>query len=146
MADYSSDIAEIRRIVEGMFQAISWSPDAPPDLEAFAAPVRADASIVPAARPIATTAIERFTRMMAQQRDDGNLVNFAEHALATQVLVFGNVAVALGGFQALINETKQARGANGFLFVRDQDGWKIAGMAWDNESEAHPLPAALVGG
>lgn len=141
----SADARAIEAIIASLFDAISWDPATPPDLAAFAAPVLPDAALVPSARPPAITSIQAFSAMMAGQHQSGGMKVFAERPLTTRTLLFGNIAVALGGFEMRIDGGAPGHGANAFLFVRDGDSWKIAGMAWDNAREGQPLPESLGG-
>ncbi len=145
MTDYTLDEERITEIVEGMFSHISWQEGSPPDLDSFAAAVRGDAVLVPAARPVVLTDIASFTGRMAALHAGGAIKTFDERAGRTQVWVFGNLAVAIGGF-VLNADGSESRGANGFLLVRDGSGadWQIAAMAWDNETAEHRLSEGLV--
>jgi hypothetical protein len=145
MSDGSQDAREIKAIIKRMFEAISWSPDKAPDLAAFRASVRDDAVLVPSARPANTTDISNFLIGMKTQRDNGNLVDFEETALGTHVRVFGNIAVAIGGYESTINKGKPGRGANVFMLVRGDRGWEIAAMAWDSEKDDVMLAPDLAG-
>jgi hypothetical protein len=35
------------------------------------------------------------------------------------------------------------RGVGAFLFIKDAGKWRIAGQAWDLETEDNPIPAPL---
>lgn len=139
------DEQEILAIVDAMFDAIGWSGTKAPDLARFSAAVLPSATIVPSARPAATTDIAAFAARMGDMHARKAMATFEERPLGTIVHVFGNIAVAIGGFEASVDGGAPARGANGFLFVRDEGAWRIAGMAWDNEGETVRLPAALAG-
>jgi hypothetical protein len=143
MPTENEDACEIAAIVQRMFDAISWSPEQAPDFPAFRASVRDDAVLIPSARPAKTTDMTNFLIGMKTQRDNGNLVDFEETALGTHVRVFGNIAVAIGGYESMANKGKPGRGANVFLLVRGDKGWEIAAMAWDNEKDGVMLPADL---
>ncbi|MDT9598797.1 nuclear transport factor 2 family protein [Sphingosinicella rhizophila] len=140
--DRSADEARILEIVDTMFDAISWSEGSPPDFDRFSAAVMAEAVLVPAARPAATTDIASFVKRMSGLHADGAMKTFTEKATKTQIRIFGNIAVAIGGFEA-IADGSPGRGANVFLLVRDAGDWRIAAMAWDNESVDNPLPEDL---
>ena len=136
------DEGQIVGIIAEMFEAISWSHDASPDLSAFKKSVLPDALLVPAARPAVTTGIEAFVSRMAALHAGGSLKSFKERADRTIVKIFGNVAVAIGSFSADVDGSK-SRGANGFLLVKDDGRWWIAGLAWDNERDDVLLPEEL---
>lgn len=144
MSNYAKDEARIRQIIEDMFAAVSWSETAAPDFEGFAKAVRKDAVLVPSARPANPTDIETFVGRMSGQYTTGAMKTFEERAHKTVVKVFGNLAVAIGSYEARIDGGPLGRGANGFLFVRNEGDWQIAAMGWDNEGEDKPLPPELV--
>jgi hypothetical protein len=140
-----ADARAIEAIITQLFNAISWDPVTPPDLAAFAAPVLPDAALVPSARPPAVTSIKTFSAMMAGQHAAGAMQTFQERPLATRIFVFGNIAVALGGFEMRIDGGAPGLGANAFLLIRDAADWKIAAMAWDSARPGQPLPESLGG-
>jgi len=144
MTDYTADESRIRQIVEKMFTAISWTETRPPDFDTFSQAVRKDAVLVPAARPASPTTIDTFVARMSGQHRSGAMKTFDERAHKTIVKVFGNLAVAIGSYEAQIDGGPIGRGANGFLLIRNDDDWQIAAMAWDSEGEGKPLPAELV--
>lgn len=143
-ADYNEDKARIRAIIEEMFDAVSWSTTSSPDFAAFTKAVNENAVLVPAARPARFTNIGAFVAGMSEHHVSGAMTTFDERANKTVVNVFGDVAVAIGSFEARIDGGPVGRGANTFLLIRTESDWQIVAMAWDNESENKPLPADLI--
>ncbi len=137
------DVEAIGRLMAELFEAISWSPESPPDWQRFSQPCLDDLLMVPAARPAKTTALQPFMEMMQKQRDDGNLVNFNERTLGHHVRVFGNIAIAMCGFETRINDGDPQRGVNAFMLVKSEGSWRIAAMSWDNETDSRRLPDYL---
>jgi hypothetical protein len=74
---------------------------------------------------------------------EGKLKTFHETMLGTSIQVFGKVAVALGACEMLENGEDVTRDVGAFLFVNDGGEWRIAGQAWDLETEDNPIPAHL---
>ena len=140
-----ADIDAIEGVIRGMFAAIQWDAERAPDWAGFGASVRPGAAILPSARPAAEVALDAFVARMNGLRDQGVLATFEEIILGVDVQAFGNVAVARAAYATTINDKPDGRGLNVFLLVKDAGAWTIAGLAWDNESDATPLPAALVG-
>ena len=58
--------------------------------------------------------------------------------------IFGNIAVAIAVCQITENETQVTRGIEMMLLVKTEGRWQIISQAWDNESEAKPIPADLL--
>jgi ketosteroid isomerase-like protein len=144
VTNYTKDEDRIREIIGQMFEAVSWSETKAPDFTAFASAVRKDAVLVPSARPANPTDIKTFVDRMSGQHSSGAMKDFDEKAHKTKVTVFGNLAVAIGSYVARIDNGPLGRGANGFLFIRNDGDWQIAAMSWDNESEEKPLPPELI--
>lgn len=140
---YEKDRETLRALVEKLFEDLSWTPDTAPDWAAFKAAFRDDAVLYPSARPVAQTPIGVFIDRMENERTSGNLKSIVERAIAHDVTVFGNTALVCTSYEACINDGAPGRGANAFLFVRDGDAWKVGAMAWDNVSDAAPLPGNL---
>jgi Domain of unknown function (DUF4440) len=140
--DYANDEARIVEIIDSMFAAVSWTEGRSPDFDRFSAAVRDDATIVPAARPAAPTNIASFVKRMSGLHTNRTMKTFVEKAGKTVIKLFGNVAVAIGGFEAVADGSR-SRGVNIFLFIREAGDWQIAAMAWDNETPTAPLPEEL---
>jgi hypothetical protein len=138
-----ADKQAIAAIIDQMFDAISWNEASGPDLERFSQPVLADATIIPSARPAVPTRIDGFAQRMGALHEAGAMKIFEERALRSSVQVFGNIAVALGGYEMKVDGGGPSKGANAFLFIREAGGWRIAGMAWDSERDGVILPADL---
>lgn len=143
MTDLADDVASITEIVADMFDAISWSPDNQPDFERFAKAVHECAVLVPSARPIVPSSIADFVDRMRSQHSAGSMETFDERPLKTSVLLFGNMAVALGGYEMRVNGGAPSRGANAFLLAREDGHWRIVSMAWDSERDGVRLSEHL---
>jgi hypothetical protein len=137
-----NDEAKIRVIVSEMFSAISWAKDQAPDFDTFSAAVHSDAVVLPATRPASPTSIGAFVERMKSLHSSGSLVSFDEAATGMIVHVYGNIAVAIGGYVTVADGT-HSKGVNGFLFARDEGEWRIIGMTWDNEKADWPIPDEL---
>jgi len=135
-------VATITALVEKMLGDISWTPEKAPDFDGFARPIHPAATLVPAARPIAPTDIATFLPRMRDQHSGGAMRFFEESPLGTIVHVFGNIAVALGGYQMVVDRGEPRFGVNAFLLVHDGE-WRITGMAWDMAGENKSLPDEL---
>ncbi|MEX1147446.1 MAG: nuclear transport factor 2 family protein [Sphingomonadales bacterium] len=140
---YEKDRTALRSLIEKLFADLSWTSSNAPDWAAFRAAFRDDAVLYPSARPLTQTPIGDFIERMENERTSGNLQSIVEAAIAHDVTVFGNTALVYTSYEACINGGTPGRGANAFLFVRDGGTWKVGAMAWDNASEATPLPEKL---
>jgi hypothetical protein len=145
MVDYEADVRAIEALVETLFASLCWTAESPPDWDRFRAQVKPEALLLPSARPVSPTALEPFIAMMKGQRDSGALHTFEESVTKHKILVFGNIAVALSAYNQQINGGDVGQGVNGFLLIRESDGWKIGAMCWDSASADHPVPDDLGG-
>ncbi len=145
MGAAEDDVKAIQALIADGFDAISWSPETPPDWGRFFGPYLPGAQMVPSARPPAFTDPDTFRARMTGQRDGGDMVDFEEEMLGCDVRVFGNIAVATAAFKARINKSGEGQGVNMYLLVKDEGTWKVASVAWDNASDTQPIPADLRG-
>jgi Domain of unknown function (DUF4440) len=142
VVDYAADEKRILEVIDSMYLSISWNDRVLPDFDRFTAAVRNDAVVVPASRPAAPTDIKSFVNRMSGLHVGKTMKSFEEAAHRNTVKVFGNIAVAMGSFTALVDGSAN-RGVNAWLFIRDAGDWQIAAMAWDNETASTPLTGEL---
>jgi hypothetical protein len=139
---FAADEKRILAIIDSMYRAISWNDGVQPDFDRFRAAVRNDAVVIPAARPAGPTDIESFVDRMRRLHAEGVIKTFEEAGIKNTVKVFGNIAVAMGSFKALVDGSANC-GVNAWLFIREGGDWQITAMAWDNETAATPLTGEL---
>ena len=141
----SGDIRAIAAVIARQFGAMNWSPDSPPDWDAFAVDFFPDAALFPASRPATLRTVDAFVERM-KGLVGSHLHSFAQSVLGTEIQVFGNVAVAMGACENVENGTHVVRGVEAFLLVKDDGVWRIAAQAWDIESESNQVPVGLLAG
>ena len=137
------DIRAIRAIIDRQFQSLDWSRNRSADWSGFVDGFHADARLFPSARPVVPTVVNSFVERM-KGLSQRSLHAFKERVLGSKILVFGNVAVALVGFELTENDDKKTRGAEAILLIKDDGSWKIPAQGWDMESAANPLPDFLL--
>jgi hypothetical protein len=108
VVDYVADEKRILEIIDSMYLSISWNDRVPPDFDRFTAAVRNDAVVVPASRPAAPTDIQAFVNRMSGLHVGKTMKSFEEAAHRNTVKVFGNIAVAMGSFTALVDGSATA--------------------------------------
>lgn len=140
----NTDQQAIEKVIERQFGSLSWTPGESADWDTFMSDFLADAPLYPARRPVKQQAVGAFMERLSGLAET-RLRSFHEKVLATEVRVFGNVAVALAGCETVENETETSRGVEMLLLVKDSGQWKIAGQAWDMESEQLKIPPDLRG-
>lgn len=141
--DDSDDIRAIGAIIARQFEAMNWSPAAPPDWSSFTADFIPGAHLFPAARPAAPRTVEDFVERM-EGLVGSTLRSFAQTELGIEIQVFGNVGVAMAACENIENGIDVVRGVEAFLLVKDDGAWRIASQAWDTESDLARIPDRLL--
>jgi hypothetical protein len=136
------DEQAIRDLIGAHFEPLRWGPGTRADWARFSADFLPEALLVPAARPARGKSLEAFIdRMNAAAQ--GSLESFEERAMGMQCLVFGNVAVVLAASEMLENGTEVNHDVSGYLLVKSEGSWRIAGHAWDRANDQRPVPVQL---
>lgn len=126
-----SDETAISRLIESQFSALNWNDIRGAEWSSFSAGFRAEAVLYPAKRPAQGRSVGWFINRMVDLRAEGKLTSFSERPLGIKVMVHGNVAVALAGCEMTENGSAVTRDVSAFLFIKDQDQWRIAAQGWD---------------
>ncbi|WP_435256433.1 hypothetical protein ACSBLW_09730 [Thioclava sp. FR2] len=136
------DDTEIRALIGAHFDAMKWGDGSAPDWDRFRADFLEGAILLGAARPVAVRSVDGFIdRMETVARK--NLQSFEEHTQGMRILRFGNIAVVLALSEMLENGVEMNHDVSGYLLVKSDGRWSIAGHAWDQVSEDKPMPEAL---
>jgi Domain of unknown function (DUF4440) len=138
-----NDVAAIRTIIATQFECMDWEPGRPADWSRFASLFFQNTTLIPAARPARRQTVEEFIERMKGLEEKGRLRTFRERMLGSTIHVFGNIAVAIAACEMTENEEAVTRDVSGFLFIRDDKEWLIAGQAWDLETSVKAIPADL---
>lgn len=141
----ADDVTEIRALIARQFASLSWTPEAPANWNGFAEDFIAGAPLYPAARPAAPQTVPAFLDRM-KGLAGSSLRSLQESVLGAEILVYGNVAVAVAPCELLENGTETSRNVEMLLLVKSGGRWRIAAQAWDKESAADPIPARWLGG
>jgi len=141
--DQSDDVRDIKNLISEQFRTgLQWTPSKPADWATFANGFLPDGSLFPAARPVRRQAVDAFIARMSGLAQN-KLRSFQETMLGADVLVFGNIAVALAASELVENGTDVNHDVTGFLLVKSEGKWRIAAQAWDHESDEMPVPDRL---
>lgn len=136
------DEQAIRAVIKRQFGSLSWTPGGSADWDTFMSDFVPDAPLYPAMRPVMQQSVDGFMERLSGLAET-KLRSFHEKVLGTDVRVFGNVAVAIASCETVENEAEVSRGVEMLLLVRDADQWRIAGQAWDVESDEVKVPPYL---
>ncbi|MBM0744303.1 hypothetical protein JOY44_22265 [Phormidium sp. CLA17] len=101
------------------------------------------APLYPSARPVSVKSLDEFTERMGELART-TLTSLHERVIGTQILVFGNVAVAAAACENTENQGEVNRNVEMLLLVKSEGHWKIAAQAWDKETNSVPIPAELL--
>jgi len=142
MNNQGDDVRAIEAIINQQFESLNWTPDDPADWDTFAQDFNPIARLFPSARPAKHQTVDEFIKRMRALAQT-SLRSFKQTPLGREILVFGNIAVALGACENLENGSKVTRNVEAFLLIKDEGDWRIVAQAWDVESDAKPIPPLL---
>ena len=137
-------VDELRRLVEGFFDAVSFETGAAPpytrihDLFIDSGQLIKNSGAIP---EIAN--VSQFIEPRQASVESGALTCFREAELAATTEIFRNVAHRFSGYvkSGMLNGVPfEARGLISTQFVRTPAGWKMSSMAWDDERTGLKLP------
>ncbi len=139
----TDDVRAIEAIIDRQFQSLGWSKGRDGDWATFTADFHADATLYPAARPASPQTVDAFVKRMKGLAGT-SLETFKERMLGSEILIFGNVAVALGACEITENEEQVSRGVEAMLLIKEEGIWRIVSQGWDMESDENPIPSHLI--
>ena len=141
----AGDVAAIKAIIARQFASLSWTPETPADWNGFADDFTADATLYPSARPAASQSVTAFLERMKGLAGT-TLRSLQETALGAEIIVFGNVAMAVAPCEMVENGSETGRNVEMMLLVKTGGRWRIAAQAWDKAGGARPLPRRWLSG
>ena len=137
-----ADYEAIRQIVLRQFEALSWNDEQAPDWHGFAQDFLPGARLHPAARPLKPQQTGEFIARM-QALAAGSLATLDEACEGIEILLYGNIAVAMSVCRLVENGAEASRNIEAMLLVKENGRWLIASQAWDSEQAGLPLPGQL---
>ena len=129
-AQHEQDLEAIRHLIARQFASVTCTEEREADWSAFAADFLADASLFPASRPVEASSVPNFLTRMKALPSEG-LTSFEQSRGGTKIMLFSNIAVAVGVCENLENRSTAQREIEAFLLVKDGRVWRIAANAWD---------------
>jgi steroid delta-isomerase-like uncharacterized protein len=137
-------VDELKRLVDGFFNAVSFESGAAPvyarihDLFIDTGLLIKNSGSIPE-----ILNVNQFIASRQASVDSGALTRFHEAELTATTEAFGNVAHRFSGYvkSGTLNGVPfEARGLVSTQFVRTPVGWKISSMAWGDERTGLELP------
>lgn len=143
--DVSTDLCDIRQVVEEFFGAFTSGPGLDARLDRLAVLMLPQAVVVRGGggHPVVSS-VEEFIAPRRLLLTSGQLIDFAEWPETSRIDVFGDLAhyfcvYAKRGRRDGI--TFEARGVKSVQLVRTPTGWRISALSWHDEEAARPVPA-----
>jgi hypothetical protein len=143
------DVESPEAIVEAAYASIARAPGEPFDWERFRTLFLPEARLIPNTEqrqgsfdvlsPEEFVAwIDSVTPPAGSENDQG----FQEEQVSAEVVRYGDIAHVLSTYQKHFWDSEEilGRGINSFQLVHDGDRWWIAGIVWDEENGAGPIP------
>lgn len=144
-----ADVATPEAIVEAAYAAIAREPGQPFDWDRFRSLFLPQARLIPnreqrqgsfdVLSPEEFVAwIDGVTPALGGNADRG----FQEEQIHAEVVRYGDIAHVFSTYQKHFwgSDEILGRGINSFQLVHDGERWWIAGIAWDEENGAGPIP------
>ena len=131
-------------VTEDFYESLSFMDGELPDLETVKELFYADGLLINNnfGKPIKFTA-GSFTAAMETQIEEGKLTQFMQRELYSKTEIFGRVAQRTSVYEysfSYYEIENLPRGINYIQFVQDDDNWRIASMAWNDESDNYRVP------
>lgn len=136
------DEEAIRKLIGEHFEAMKWEPGTDPDWNRFKDDFLPEALLFGAARPVQARTVNSFVERMESVART-NLQTFEEHTQGMKILRFGNIAAVLALSEMLENGSEVNHDISGYLLIKSEGRWVIAAHAWDQASDAKPVPDDL---
>ena len=143
------DVASPEAIVEAAYAVIARAPGEPFDWDRFRSLFLPEARLIPNSEqrqgsfdvlsPEEFIAwVNEFMPPAGSENDQG----FQEEQISAEVERYGDIAHVFSTYQSHLWDSDEilGRGINSFQLVHDGDRWWIAGIVWDEENGAGPIP------
>jgi hypothetical protein len=137
--------AELDRLTNEFFRAVSFEPDGvPPYDNIYALFIESGLLIKNTGTTPEVSGIRAFIEPRQAMVRGGELTRFRETELSATTQIFGNVAQRFSAYAkdgTMKGAPFEARGMISTQFVKTPSGWKMSAMAWDDERPGLSLPS-----
>lgn len=143
------DVASPEAIVEAGYAAIAHEPGQGFDWDRFRTLFLPEARLIPNTEQregsFDVLTVEEFIawiESVSPAPGSANDAGFVEEQISAEVVRYGDVAHVFSTYQKHVWDSDEilGRGINSFQLVHDGDRWWIAGVVWDEENGAGPIP------
>ena len=145
-----SDVESPEAIVLAAYASIAREPGQPFDWDRFRSLFLPDARLIPNTEQrqgsfdvLTAEGFIEWIQAHTPPPGDANDRGFQEEQVAAEVVRYGDVAHVFSTYQKHFwgSDEILGRGINSFQLVHNDSRWWIAGIAWDEENGAGPIPA-----
>lgn len=147
----TSELAELRRTIDALYEAFCFEPGAEPDWEAQRAIYLDGAIFVPPSRPDRAPRAQSTDEFLADFRafvtaEPYRSTGFHERIVGVTADVFGGIAHAFVAFEGFVPGDGAAAtlGLDSLQFVRDGDAWKLVSFTTQYASDGRELPTRFL--
>ncbi len=144
----SDERVAIEAVITALYEAISFSGDEGPDFDRLSSLFTPGAHLIEIqASGIDIIDLQTFFDRAMVRLESGRITSFHETQIWHRVTGFGHMAHVLSTYEARDHEVDLvpiARGVNSVQLVKDQAGWRVASLMWQNEDPTNPLPRELL--
>ena len=144
MTDRDDTVAELGRITEAFFRAVSFEAGSRPSYDDIRDLFIEDGLLIKnSGDQPEVSSLDEFIGPRQRLVDSGELTQFRETESAHRDEVFGNVAHRLSTYSksgVSGRVTIEGRGVISTQFIRTPNGWRMTSMAWDDERPGLAVP------
>jgi hypothetical protein len=150
IAPRPADVESPEAIVLAAYASIAREPGQPFDWERFRSLFLPDARLIPNTEQrqgefdvLSPEGFIEWIDGVTPSLGDANDRGFQEEQVSAEVVRYGDVAHVFSTYQKHFwgSDEILGRGINSFQLVQNSGRWWIAGIAWDEENGAGPIPA-----
>lgn len=99
--------------------------------------------------PPVVLSVEEFIADMEREIGSGAVAEFHEKEIAHRTDIFGSIAQRFSTYEARFDWNAKepfAVGINSILLIETGGQWKVASLAWNNETDALKIPSVYLPG
>jgi hypothetical protein len=149
VAPRPSDVESPEAVVLAAYEAIARQPGAPFDWDRFRSLFLPEARLIPNTEQrqgsfdvLSTEGFIEWIQAFTPPPGTANDRGFQEEQISAEIVRYGDVAHVFSTYQKHFwgSDEILGRGVNSFQLVQNGGRWWIAGIAWDEENGAGPIP------
>lgn len=144
------EASAIAEVVRTLYEAISFASEEGPDFDRLTTLFAPGARLVEVKREgTESVDLPTFIERAIALLHTGQITRFQERSVWERIDCFGHMAHVLSTYEARDLPTDVeplARGINSIQLVRDQEGWRVVSILWQNEGDGDTIPQSFLPG